>query len=111
MALSMLALGAKGETHSQIFSTLGYSAEEVKYRKWRRTPARINSKDGNKPAEWNGLAQVMQGQLREILDFLTIAGAILDLRKETLGLEMGQVKLFLVARVGAKAESWVSLAI
>ncbi|XP_036419110.1 alpha-1-antitrypsin homolog [Colossoma macropomum] len=26
MALSMLALGAKGETHSQIFSTLGYSA-------------------------------------------------------------------------------------
>uniref|UniRef100_A0A4W4FD51 Serpin domain-containing protein n=1 Tax=Electrophorus electricus TaxID=8005 RepID=A0A4W4FD51_ELEEL len=25
MALSMLALGAKGETHSQIFSTLGYS--------------------------------------------------------------------------------------
>ncbi|XP_076872262.1 alpha-1-antitrypsin homolog [Brachyhypopomus gauderio] len=32
MALSMLALGAKGETHSQIFSTLGYSsltAEQV----------------------------------------------------------------------------------
>ncbi|XP_058234788.1 alpha-1-antitrypsin homolog [Hemibagrus wyckioides] len=26
MALSMLALGAKGETHSQIFSTLGYSS-------------------------------------------------------------------------------------
>uniref|UniRef100_A0AAR2LUT4 Serpin domain-containing protein n=1 Tax=Pygocentrus nattereri TaxID=42514 RepID=A0AAR2LUT4_PYGNA len=26
MALSMLALGAKGETHSQIFSSLGYSA-------------------------------------------------------------------------------------
>ncbi|XP_036419104.1 alpha-1-antitrypsin homolog isoform X1 [Colossoma macropomum] len=26
MALSMLALGAKGETHSQIFSALGYSA-------------------------------------------------------------------------------------
>ncbi|XP_072513010.1 alpha-1-antitrypsin homolog [Salminus brasiliensis] len=26
MALSMLALGAKGDTHSQIFSTLGYSA-------------------------------------------------------------------------------------
>ncbi|KAL6485870.1 hypothetical protein MHYP_G00052620 [Metynnis hypsauchen] len=26
MAISMLALGAKGETHSQIFSTLGYSA-------------------------------------------------------------------------------------
>uniref|UniRef100_A0A3B1JRG8 Serpin domain-containing protein n=1 Tax=Astyanax mexicanus TaxID=7994 RepID=A0A3B1JRG8_ASTMX len=25
MALSMLALGAKGNTHSQIFSTLGYS--------------------------------------------------------------------------------------
>ena len=40
-----------------------------------------------------------------------MARSNLNLRKETLGLEIGHMKLFVAASGGAEAESWGSLAV